>query len=198
MRGLGIHCHSFWFMVKGKKIWLLPPDKNTEESSRPENDFFFPFLSFFCCYLSLPDWSALHSPSVWAAQKRLLRQRIGGGRKEKWKRPLDWRHGVWEEEAQWQEQCCFGLRSLRQIRRSCGRSETLSLEAAVVNTLAWFRSWGCGRFSVLGNMSLMSCSDPFSWKWRCGMEKGLEGNTTTAVLSTIFALYVHLLCVLIE
>lgn len=102
--------------------------------------FLLSFSFLFCCYLSLPDWSALHSPSVWAAQKRLLRQRIGGGRKEKWKRPLDWRHGVWEEEAQWQEQCCFGLWSLRQIRRSCGRSETLSLEAAVVNTLAWFRS----------------------------------------------------------
>lgn len=30
--------------------------------------------------------------------------------------------------------------SLQQIRRSCGRSETLSLDAAVVNILAWFRS----------------------------------------------------------
>lgn len=30
--------------------------------------------------------------------------------------------------------------SLQQIRRSCGRSETLSLDAVVVNILAWFRS----------------------------------------------------------
>lgn len=70
--------------------------------------FFSPFLSFFCCYLSLPDWSALqvcgrHRRGCWDKE-------LGeGGRKEKWKRPLDWRHGVWEEEAQWQEQC-FGLR----------------------------------------------------------------------------------------
>lgn len=32
---------------------MLPPDKNTEESSRPENDFFFPFLSFFLLLFEL-------------------------------------------------------------------------------------------------------------------------------------------------
>lgn len=31
-------------------------------------------------------------------------------------------------------------RSLQPITRSCGRSQTLSLDAAVVNILAWFRS----------------------------------------------------------
>lgn len=140
MWGLGIHRHSLWFLVKGKEIWLLPPDKNTEESSRPENDFFFPFLFFFCYYLSLPDWSALCSPSVWAAQKRLLRQRIGeGGRRSE--------KGLWIGGMVHGRKRCNGRSSvvlvcgsLRQITRSCGRSETLSLDAAVVNILAWFRS----------------------------------------------------------
>ena len=41
--------------------------------------------------------------------------------------------------------------SLQQIRRSCGRSETLSLDVVVMNILACFRSWAYRHSSAFGN-----------------------------------------------
>lgn len=134
------HRHSPWFLVKGKEIWLLPPDKNTEESSRPENNNFFFFFPFFVV--------------IWACQIGLLSALQVCGRH---------RRGCWDKEWGREERevkktfgleaWCMGGRerngrgsvvlvckSLQQIRRNCGRSETLSLDAAVVNILAWFRS----------------------------------------------------------
>lgn len=82
-----------------------------------KTNFFFFFLSFFCCYLSLPDWSALCSPSVWAAQKRMLRQRMGEGGK---RREKDlWIEGTvyGRKRTQWQRQRCFGLRKFAADQR---------------------------------------------------------------------------------
>lgn len=200
MRGLGIHRHSLWFMVKGKEICLLLPDKNTEESSRPENYFFPPFSFLFLLLFELARLVCSPLSKCVGGTEEVAETKNWGREEGEVKKPF----GL--------ESWCMGGRgtmagavgvvlvcgSLRLIRRSCGRSETLSLDAAVVNTLAWFRSWGYGHSSVFGNMSLMSCSDPFSWKWQCGMEKWMEGNMTIALLSTIFALYVHLLCALIK
>lgn len=83
-------------------------------------------------------------------------------------------------------------KSLQQIRRSCGRSETLSLDAVVMNILACFRSEAYRCFSAFGNfMNLAS----YWWKWGCWME-WLEGNMTIALLSSVLMISVYPLCAL--
>lgn len=49
-------------------------------------------------------------------------------------------------------------KSLQQIRRSCGRSETLSLDAVVMNILACFRSEAYRCFSAFGNFMNLASS----------------------------------------
>lgn len=94
---LGSHRHSLWFLVKGKEIWLFLPDKNTEETSRPENNFFFLFLSLFvviwACQIGL-----LSALQVCGRHRRGCWDKEWGREEREVKKTLDWRHGVWEKE----------------------------------------------------------------------------------------------------
>lgn len=132
---LGSHCHSIWFLVKGKEIWLLPPDKNTEKRSLlGQKTTYFSFLVFFviwACQIGL-------SNCVGGTEED-AETKNGGGRKEVKKTfgLVAWCMGGRGSNG---SQSVLVCKSLQQVGRICGRSETLSLEVVMMNILARFWS----------------------------------------------------------